>query len=151
LQFEVFGPVSQPLYTVRLPPPDESTGNDCWSENGSHTNILALNKSADVHFIKKDAHLLDTKTIRMQSGKGCDASNVYDEEVNIEEVEFSDDEEERRHKLLLKRSKKRSNRTSDGGLAAAALAAGYTIPHIEPQHMYATMSNEDSNPPRYNY
>jgi H/ACA ribonucleoprotein complex non-core subunit NAF1 len=38
--------------------------------------------------------------------KGCDASNVYDEEIKREELEFSDDEKERAYKKQKKEAKK---------------------------------------------
>ena len=34
--------------------------------------------------------------------KGCDASNMFDEEVEHRELEFSDDEQEREYKALKK-------------------------------------------------
>jgi len=40
------------------------------------------------------------------SKKGCDASNIYDEEIGEQEREFSDDEKEREHKRAKKNKKK---------------------------------------------
>lgn len=40
--------------------------------------------------------------------KGSDASNVWDEEVGDDEVDFSDDEEERKHKERLKNERKQA-------------------------------------------
>ena len=39
---------------------------------------------------------IDNQRVYMQSGRGCDASNVHDEEVlNPNEMYYSDDEQER--------------------------------------------------------
>lgn len=38
--------------------------------------------------------------------KGCDASNLYDEEILEKEQEFSDDEKEKEHKKAKKNAKK---------------------------------------------
>jgi hypothetical protein len=52
-----------------------------------------------VYYIEDEAKLLDTFAIMRNSGKGCDASNLYDEEVlNVNDLYFSDDEEERQFK-----------------------------------------------------
>jgi len=78
------------------PPPDD------WSENGKYT--LLLKKERNVFYIQEEAKMLDTFHIMRTSGKGCDASNLYDEEVlNANDLYFSDDEEERLHKSKGKR------------------------------------------------
>ena len=46
-------------------------------------------------FVKDVSTLIDTHTIMKHSGWGCDASNVYDEELDAKDVKFSDDEQER--------------------------------------------------------
>ena len=87
---------------IDLPPPD-----DPWSENGHHTKMLRENPKAEVFFIKDEAKLIDTHSVIKLSGKGCDASNRYDEEVlNKSEMYFSDDEAER----LVKKGKKKGGR-----------------------------------------
>ena len=124
--FEVFGPVKQPLYTIRLlsprdlvrrmPPPkatatSEDDGDapteaeplvppededaDPWAEDGRHTKLLRGHPSIDVYFVRDEARLIDTSHVIQLSGKGCDASNLYDEELNANEIDYSDDEEER--------------------------------------------------------
>jgi hypothetical protein len=139
---EVFGPVSQPLYSIRLPtvsspvengtsnsttaismgvneqgtdattappnvldpaPPAESKlpcttngDSDPWADTSPNTLALCdTSKKIPVFYIDTEATLIDPKLIEAQSGRGCDASNVYDEEVNHQEMEYSDDEEER--------------------------------------------------------
>jgi hypothetical protein len=85
---------------------DESFADD-WGLAGSFTSVLAKSQRQTVFYIQDEAKLLDTFAIMKHSGKGCDASNLYDEEVsNFNEVYFSDDEEERHFKNRLKRGKK---------------------------------------------
>jgi hypothetical protein len=152
--FEVFGPVSQPLYTIRLPSPpasenkmtksednapnqdeDNNQGDswnqtsekgveistnvegipaptteeikisnaskteqnvDRWAADGIYTKFLTHKNDIAVFYIKDEAKLIDTGLVLRSSGKGCDASNLYDEEVvNSNEIYYSDDEQER--------------------------------------------------------
>jgi rRNA processing protein Gar1 len=140
--FEVFGPVSQPLYSIRLPEElpevtnedekkaDETTGTnetsasdkgvtppnttkrvDPWSENGKYTLLLKESPKMPVYFVQNKAVLVDTAFILRQGGRGCDASNVFDEEVvNTNEMYFSDDEQEREAKSGKKKKKGRDDR-----------------------------------------
>jgi rRNA processing protein Gar1 len=173
--FEIFGPVSRPFYTIRLPSspslrvgkaktipngskaqidivgtdeneislsdsedvvdspdvkakseetmevPETSTPPslekpDDWSPSGRFTTIVASVPRQLVFYIDNEATLLDTFSIMKNSGKGCDASNFYDEEVlNANDLYFSDDEEERQFKLSKKKGRIRSidNRSSN--------------------------------------
>jgi len=45
----------------------------------------------------------------MMQAKGCDASNIYDEEIPEKDRDFSDDEKEKDHKKARKTSKKHKN------------------------------------------
>lgn len=124
--FEVFGPVSQPLYSIRLPEPlvnmEEDEGinkltpiigkteeitesekildeGDPWSEDGKYTRILEKIPMLNVYYVQNEAELIDPEAISKMSGRGCDASNLHDEEVvNPNDMYFSDDEEERQAK-----------------------------------------------------
>ncbi|KAI2507985.1 Gar1/Naf1 RNA binding region [Fragilaria crotonensis] len=162
--FEVFGPISGPLYTIRLPPPPsrqnkkkESTKanvvrdqdraeddneislsdtdegetpkdkdaevveesplqSDDWSATGQFTAILAAEPRQTVYYIEDEAKLLDTFAIMRNSGKGCDASNLFDEEVlNANELYFSDDEEERQFKSKKKKGSQAKSQDVRGG------------------------------------
>jgi hypothetical protein len=127
---EVFGPVSQPMYSVRLPEllPDgsgkeksEQTSTDVseesktpstlnrdpWSTDGEYTLILRENPMRTVFYLLDGAKILDRGAIFTISGRGSDASNVFDEEItNPDEAEYSDDEEERTAKRRTKASKR---------------------------------------------
>jgi hypothetical protein len=167
--FEVFGPISRPLYTIRLPPPpshpkkkapptikesemkevseqkpgagdeneisisdDEAEDKepvakeepvaekepevkplppDDWAPKGQFTTILAASARQIVYYIEDEAKLLDTFAIMRTSGKGCDASNLYDEEVlTSNDMYFSDDEQEREFKNRGKKKGKNQRR-----------------------------------------
>jgi rRNA processing protein Gar1 len=140
--FEVFGPVSQPLYSIRLPeelpehagedekkadkatdtteastsnngdsPPKTTKRVDPWSKDGEYTQLLKESANLPVYCIQNKAALVDTAFILRQSGRGCDASNVYDEEVqNTNEMYFSDDEKERDAKSSRGKKKGREDR-----------------------------------------
>jgi hypothetical protein len=165
---EVFGPVSKPLYTVRLKhvidekasptskqtkevsqlqeekiessnsidadngiPADKpvsielktvesndktssETIQDPWAEDGVMTKWLSSCPSLEIYYSADVVKVVDTHTVAMNSRKGCDASNVYDEEVtDIHEMYFSDDEAER--ELKNKRKGKRNNKGARDG------------------------------------
>lgn len=55
--------------------------------------------SRKVFRVKKRSTFLFTSALR--AVKGSDASNVYDEEIGDDEMEFSDDEEEKQHRNSL--------------------------------------------------
>ena len=93
--------------SLETPQPKEE---DPWSENGAYTTFLANHPSIDIYYVKDDARLIDAETILKMSARGCDASNVYDEEVvNPNDMYFSDDEQERE----IKRGKKKKKGGTD--------------------------------------
>ena len=53
--------------------------------------------------------LINGKLDELMSKKGCDASNMFDEEVLPTEQEYSDDEDEKEAKRLKKLSNKRKH------------------------------------------
>jgi len=61
---------------------------------------------AKVYLAVKCLKLINTQLPLIMSKKGCDASNIYDEELPEHEREFSDDEKEREHKKARKHKKK---------------------------------------------
>ena len=69
---------------------------DPWSSDGKLSAMLKSFPSAVVYSITNYAKLIDTHKVMQISGKGCDASNMYDEELGANEQQyFSDDEQER--------------------------------------------------------
>ncbi|KAJ3222038.1 hypothetical protein HK099_002776 [Clydaea vesicula] len=100
--FDVFGPVIKPLYSIRF---------------NSKEEILNLNLSkSEKFFIVKDISKF-VPVNNLKKLKGSDASNLHDEEVKEEELEFSDDEMEAEFKKQLKSKKKggKLHINSEGG------------------------------------
>ena len=86
--------MSKPLYSVRF---------------NTLADIESLNvaPSSPVYYIQDLVNLVLTQPLKSQ--KGSDASNLYDEEVAANEMEFSDDEKEMEFKKASKAKKRRDN------------------------------------------
>ena len=59
----------------------------------------------ETYVLKRTLKLIQTDLDAMINKPGCDASNMYDEEVQQEEQEFSDDEKEQEYKRARKQKK----------------------------------------------
>ena len=94
---DVLGKVQEPLYTVRFATPEDIT------EAG-------LQVGTKVFYSANHANYVFTQALK--NLKGSDASNLHDEEVAEDEMEFSDDEKEAEYKRQLK--KKRRERQGGG-------------------------------------
>jgi hypothetical protein len=131
---EVFGPVSQPMYSIRLPEPipgeiptgeAEQASEDPWSANGRYTQLLqpALSSSAPplvVHYLPEQANIINAEWLLAHKPRGSDASNVHDEEVqHSAEMDYSDDEQERQA---------RRSRKGRGGRGGAATTPRMPLP-----------------------
>lgn len=79
---DVIGKVESPYYLIKVFPNYDD-------QIKSSLNLI-IGKS--LLFPKSKSKLILTK--ELMKSKGCDASNAFDEEVNEDELEFSDDEEE---------------------------------------------------------
>jgi len=79
--FETFGPLTQPLYSLRFP-----------SASDLHARHPGIKSGMKVYYCPSRSTFAYTSAIRLQ--KGNDASNIYDEEVGEDELDFSDDEKE---------------------------------------------------------
>lgn len=99
LVYETFGSVLHPMYTVRFPS-SEAIDRD------------TVHVDRKVYFLPGSSTVVLTKALR---NKGSDASNMWDEEVAEDEVEFSDDEEEAAAKR--RRRNKQGPKSSDPGAA----------------------------------
>lgn len=102
LVYETFGSVLKPMYTVRFR-----------SNADIDHEMVAIGRS--VYFLPSNSTYVLTRSIRT---KGSDASNMWDEEVAEDEVEYSDDEEEQEAKRRNKKS--RSSRWQDDSDPATA-------------------------------
>lgn len=99
---ETLGRVQQPYYSVRFNSRDE---------------IVAAGISAASKIFYVPQHSTYVFTQALKAIKGSDASNLHDEEVGVEEMEFSDDEAEAEYKRRIKqdRSAKRGGRGAAQG------------------------------------
>ena len=97
---ETLGRVQQPYYTVRF------TNTAAIAEAG-------LSKGTKVCYVEQHSTTVFTQSLKAY--KGSDASNLHDEEVGDDEMEFSDDEKEAEHKRRLKQAKqaRRGGRQGD--------------------------------------
>ncbi len=87
---ETLGRVQQPLYSVRFTNADE---------------IAKAGLAPKTKVFYSELHSTYVFTQALKAYKGSDASNLHDEEVGDEEIEFSDDEAEAEHKRRIKQKK----------------------------------------------
>ncbi|TYJ52446.1 hypothetical protein B9479_006957 [Cryptococcus floricola] len=123
---ETFGPLTSPFYTVRLPPPPFPYPSPESLVPGSRL-FYPLNNSY--------RSFVNMIAVRDPRFKGTDASNLYDEEVGDDEVEWSDDEAEAAAKRE-KKNKKGKKGKKGGSIAGTprALIAGLPArPHFDYQ------------------
>ncbi|KAL2257734.1 hypothetical protein VTK26DRAFT_9247 [Humicola hyalothermophila] len=96
---EVLGNVRSPMYTVGFATEEE-------------IKELGLAVGMPIFYSVEHANYVFTQPLK--AAKGTDASNLHDEEVPPEEMEFSDDEKEAEHKRQ-QRQKKRGGKAGRGG------------------------------------
>ncbi|KAF8421484.1 Gar1/Naf1 RNA binding region-domain-containing protein [Tirmania nivea] len=109
---DLLGRVQSPLYTVRFATKEEI------SENG-------ITPGMKIFYSPKHSTFVFTKALKAQ--KGSDASNLWDEEVDEHEIEFSDDEAEAEYKRKLK-EKKASGKGGKAPYEHEAQGSGRTGP-----------------------
>ncbi|KKA30604.1 hypothetical protein TD95_000846 [Thielaviopsis punctulata] len=100
---EPLGKVQQPMYLVGFQ---------------SATEITELGLRPGTKLYYSIAHANYVFTSALKNLKGSDASNIHDEEVAADEIEFSDDEKEAEYKRMKKQKRREKN-----GKAAASDAA----------------------------
>ncbi|PTB66908.1 NAF1-domain-containing protein [Trichoderma citrinoviride] len=88
---ETIGKVVQPMYTVTF-------------NSAEEVKELGLEVGTKIFYPVDHASYVFTEPLK--NLKGSDASNLHDEEIGDEEVEFSDDEKEAEYKRSLKQKKK---------------------------------------------
>lgn len=96
---ETLGRVEQPYYTVHF------TNERAIAEAG-------ISKGTNIFYVEQ--HSTSVFTQPLKYFKGSDASNLHDEEVGDEGIEFSDDEAEAEHKRKLKLAKQAKRDIRDG-------------------------------------
>ncbi|KAK0946934.1 hypothetical protein LTR29_001516 [Friedmanniomyces endolithicus] len=88
---ETLGRVQEPMYSVAF-------------NNAQEIEDAGLEEGVKVYYV--DAHSTFVFTQPLKNMKWTDASNIHDEEVGDEEMEFSDDEAEAEYKRMKKLAKK---------------------------------------------
>ena len=96
---ETLGRVQQPYYSVRF-------------TNATAITEAGIERGTKIFYVAQ--HSMTVFTQPLKAFKGSDASNLHDEEVGDDELEFSDDEAEAEHKRQIKQQRiaKRNNRDS---------------------------------------
>ena len=98
---ETLGQVQQPYYSVRF-------------TNAAAIAEAGISKGTPVYYVDEYSSYVFTQNLK--AFKGSDASNIHDEEVGDDELEFSDDEAEAEHKRRVKqeRQARRGGRADRG-------------------------------------
>ncbi|KAL8650298.1 MAG: hypothetical protein Q9210_003905 [Variospora velana] len=112
---ETLGQVQQPYYSVRF------TNSAAIVEAGIANGTSIFN-------VEQHSHYVFTQNIK--AFKGSDASNIHDEEVGDDELEFSDDEAEAEHKRRVKQERlaRRGGRSDRGDGFTRGSRGGRTQP-----------------------
>lgn len=111
--FEPLGRVHAPMYSVGFP-------------QQADIDALGITKGTTIYYVEQHSTYVFTEAI--QKLKGSDASNMHDEEVFGEEIEFSDDEAEAEYKRNLKQARQAKRASAQGmqpGSAPVTGATGY--------------------------
>ena len=96
---ETLGRVEQPYYTVHF------TNEQAIAETG-------ISKGTKIFYVEQYSSSVFTQPLK--TFKGSDASNLHDEEVGDEGIEFSDDEAEAEHKRKVKLAKQAKRDIREG-------------------------------------
>ncbi|MCJ1364894.1 hypothetical protein MMC16_004011 [Acarospora aff. strigata] len=109
---ETLGRVQQPFYSVRF-------------TNAAGISEAGITKGTKMFYVEKHSTYVFTEPLK--AIKGSDASNLHDEEVGEDEMEFSDDEAEAEHKRRVKqdrRARKGARFGTNGGSVPSDRNAG---------------------------
>ena len=95
---ETLGRVEQPYYCVRF-------------TNAAAMNEAGIRQNTKIFWVGEHSTTVFTQPLK--AFKGTDASNLHDEEVGDDELEFSDDEAEAEHKRRIKLQKRPRHNVRD--------------------------------------
>lgn len=107
---ETLGRVQEPLYSVMF-------------TSAKDIEDTGLDFGTKLFYVESHSTFVFTQPLK--NIKGTDASNIHDEEVGEDELEFSDDEVEAEYK----RQKKLAKKSGRGGLSRGEFNEGIRIPH----------------------
>ncbi|KAK4153009.1 Gar1/Naf1 RNA binding region-domain-containing protein [Chaetomidium leptoderma] len=113
---EVLGNVRSPMYTVGFPTEDE-------------VKELELVAGMPIYYSVEHANYVFTQPLKQV--KGTDASNLHDEELPADEMEFSDDEKEAEYKKQQK-LKRRGGKAGRGGREQSMVTSHTHSPYPPP-------------------
>ncbi|KAL1887520.1 hypothetical protein Cpir12675_006517 [Ceratocystis pirilliformis] len=102
---EPLGKVQQPMYLVGFQRAEE---------------IQEFNLTPGTKLYYSVAHANYVFTSALKNFRGSDASNIHDEEVGADEIEFSDDEKEAEYKRMKKQKRREKNIAKSGGESSAS-------------------------------
>ncbi len=125
---ETLGRVQQPLYSVLFTNAEE---------------ITAAGLAIGIKIFYSEQHSTYVFTQALKAYKGSDASNLHDEEVGDEEMEFSDDEAEAEHKRRVKQKRmdKRGGKMQQNG----GLGRGHPLQQHTPYDASNGISYDDAD------
>ncbi|GAB7344431.1 hypothetical protein MBLNU457_2277t2 [Dothideomycetes sp. NU457] len=129
---ETIGRVQQPMYSVAFTTKQE-------------IDDMGMVKGTKIFYV--DAHSTFVFTQPLRNLKGTDASNLHDEEVGADEMEFSDDEAEAAYKRAKKEAKRGNKaggkapmRNDDNSYAAADTYQAMNYDDVEGDEMYTPLA-----------
>ncbi len=96
---ETLGRVQQPYYSVRF-------------TNATAVAEAGIEKGTKIFYVTQHSTTVFTQPLK--AFKGSDASNLHDEEIGDDELEFSDDEAEAEHKRQVKQQRMAKRNARDG-------------------------------------
>jgi Gar1/Naf1 RNA binding region len=132
--FETFGPVTSPFYVVRFN-----------SQKDIENFGDAVHVGAQVSYVAEMSSVVVAGDIRR---KGYDASNIHDEELPTERLDYSDDEAE----AVGKRVKKRSNSTAHSSVHQGPVGScGTPVASGRPQKRIGQSAYRGGQAPPYGH
>lgn len=134
---ETLGRVQQPYYSVRY-------------TNASAIAEAGITKDTRIFYVEQ--HSTSVFTQPLKAYKGSDASNLHDEEVGDDELEFSDDEAEAEHKRRVKQQRQAKRTGREGPSDGFALGPNGRRPHSNGAvHSFDSKRPSKSADPALNY
>jgi len=117
--YELVGPITSPLYSIQLYPEfmDNLTKGFTSKPEVLTQELKAALHDKRTYVVKRTMKLINSKLDEIMSKKGCDASNIFDEEIPESDQEYSDDELEKEAKRLRK-LKSQGKSIEDGEMPA---------------------------------
>ncbi|GAB1725105.1 hypothetical protein NU195Hw_g6826t1 [Hortaea werneckii] len=132
---DTIGKVQEPMYSVSF-------------TNAKEIEDLGLQFGAKVFYV--DEHSQTTFTQPLRNMKFTDASNIHDEEVGEDEMEFSDDEKEAEYKKAKNLAKKEKNAARQGLPAHLKGYPGISDPTQVPYGAGLSYDDNDEEEEGYN-